>query len=162
MAPERSFVTHSAEATEELAEQLGAGLGPGAVIALDGDLGAGKTTFVRGLCRGLDVGPDEDVSSPTYTLMHEYRGRLSVYHFDAWMEGREEAFLEGGGAEWLHAGGVSVIEWAERVRDWLPEPRLEVRLSHLGPSERRLELALVGEDPALAALLAALPQEFSP
>ena len=162
MAAERSFATHSAEATELLAEHLGAGLQAGAVVALDGELGSGKTTFVRGLCRGLGVAPDEQVSSPTYTLMHEYRGRLPVYHFDAWMEGREEAFLAGGGAEWLHAGGVSVVEWAARVREWLPEPRLEVRLSHVGPSERRLELALVGEHPALAALVAALPQEISP
>ena len=125
---ELRLVSRSPEATEALGEALGARLAAGCVVALDGDLGAGKTTLVRGLARGLGVA--EGVASPTYTLMHAYDGRVPVYHFDAWMQGREEAFLEGGGAEWLEAGGVALVEWADRVADWLPAARLSVRIEH--------------------------------
>ncbi len=123
------LLSTSVEATLAWAESLGRLLGPGAVIALDGDLGAGKTTFARGLCAGLGV--TEPVHSPSYTLMHSYSGRLEVYHFDAWMEGREAAFLDGGGVEWLFGEGVSVIEWARRVEDYMPSERLEIEFLHL-------------------------------
>lgn len=150
MDGERRFRSPSAEATVELARQLGRRLGPGAVVALDGELGAGKTTFARGLAQGLDV--EEAVTSPTYTLMHEYEGRLPVHHYDAWMEGRERAFLDAGGAEGLHGDGVALVEWAERVAAWLPTPRLEVRLEHVGPDERRLTLRpLTGPQPSARA-----------
>ncbi|MFT5050620.1 MAG: tRNA threonylcarbamoyladenosine biosynthesis protein TsaE [Chlamydiales bacterium] len=135
---ERRLRSCSAEATERLGAAIGQAASAGMVIALSGDLGAGKTCFVRGLARGLEV--VDPVSSPTYTLMHAYEGRLPLYHFDAWMEGREKALFLDGGDDWLHAGGVAVIEWAERVADWLPEPRLEIELTHLGQSERGLRL----------------------
>lgn len=155
----RAFLSTAPEATEALASALGAALGPGCVLALAGDLGAGKTTFVRGLARGLGV--RERVHSPTFTLMHVYEGRLPVYHFDAWMEGRERAFLAEGGAEELGGDGVAVVEWAARVSEWLPQPHLEVRLGHRGLEERSVELALVGDasappGPVLRAALAGL------
>jgi len=117
-------------------------------------LGAGKTTFMRGLAVGLGV--EEPVSSPTYTLMHQYEGRLTLYHFDAWMEGRERAFLEGGGAEELTGEGVSAVEWAEKVAEYLPHPRLAVRLTHRSPQERGLELRVVGDSNLLEGLLRGL------
>lgn len=138
---ERVFDCTSPEATSDLARALGRAVSPGVVIALDGELGSGKTHFVRGLARGLEV--TDPVSSPTYTLQHAYRGRLDLYHFDAWMQGREQAFLLDGGAEWFDAGGVCVIEWAERVRELLPTPRIAVLLEHRGPSTRRLRLSVV-------------------
>ena len=88
----RTFRSRSAEETAALGEALGRRLGQGAVIALDGELGAGKTVFVQGLARGLGV--EEPVTSPSFTLMHEHAGRLTLHHFDAWMTGREVAFLE--------------------------------------------------------------------
>lgn len=115
---------------ERLGVLIGECVGSGAVLALDGELGTGKTTLVRGLARGLGV--SEPVSSPTYTLMHSYPGRLELFHFDAWMQGREAAFLDGGGAEWFHSGGVAVVEWASRVSEYLPVDRLEIELSHRG------------------------------
>jgi tRNA threonylcarbamoyladenosine biosynthesis protein TsaE len=145
--------TDSPEETEAVGEALGAALGPGAVVALDGELGAGKTCLVRGIARGLGV--TEPVSSPSFTLMHEYPGRVTVHHFDAWMTGREAAFLEGGGAEALGGEGVALVEWAERVADYLPAGRLEVRLFHRGPTERRLVLRVLGAPPR-ADLVAAL------
>jgi tRNA threonylcarbamoyladenosine biosynthesis protein TsaE len=131
----------------------------GSVVALDGELGSGKTRFVRGLARGLGIA--EPVSSPTYTLMHSYEGegaRLPLYHFDAWMAGREAAFLEGGGVEWMLGEGISAVEWAERVADLLPVPRLSVCLAlrDSGGEGRVLRLAVVGVSAALSAALAAL------
>ena len=151
----RTFLSTDPDATFALAAALGRAVAPGTLITLDGELGSGKTLFVRGLGAGLDV--DDDVASPTYTLLHEYRGRLTLYHFDAWLEGRERAFLLDGGAEWMDASGVAVIEWAERVVDLLPTPRIAVRFEHRGPDERRLALEVVGEGPALEAVVAGLP-----
>jgi tRNA threonylcarbamoyladenosine biosynthesis protein TsaE len=156
MARERDFVTAGAGATCALAEDLGRRLPRGAVIALDGDLGAGKTTFVRGLALGL--GLDEQVTSPTFTLMHRYgdgAGRV-LDHFDAWMEGRERAFLAYGGGEALVGADVAAIEWAGRVVDWLPPERLEVHLGHLGPEERSVGFRVRGEGPVALALEEAL------
>jgi len=140
-AHRRRFLSRSVEATERVGEAIGRRLGAGAVVALTGDLGAGKTAFVRGLARGLDV--VDPVTSPTFTLMHEADGRVPLYHFDAWMSGRETHFLEGGGAEYLGGAGVAAVEWAERVEPWLPGPRLEVRLRHRGPDEREIEVAVL-------------------
>ena len=147
----RVFLSHSPEASEALGEALGLAIEAdpelaraGVVLALEGELGAGKTAIARGLARGL--GSLDRVHSPSFTLMHTYQGRLPIYHFDAWMEGRERAFLEGGGAEWLEAGGVAVIEWASRVEAWLPRPRLQLVLEHLGNhalQSRRLTLRAI-------------------
>lgn len=139
----RRFESHGEAATEALAANLGAALRPGALVALDGDLGTGKTVFARGLCRGLGVAPEE-VASPTFALMHTYAGRVPVHHLDAWMQGRGEAFLTDGGAEWLYGGGVALVEWADNLAAWLPLPRISVRLAHGGPTLRRIEAAVLG------------------
>jgi len=156
---ERRFVSHAPEATEALGRWLGERVLAGTVLALDGELGSGKTTFVRAFARGLGIeGP---VTSPTYALLQTYSGRLELAHFDAWMERRERSFLAEGGWEWLGAEGVAVVEWATRVADWLPEERLVIEFAHRGAEERTLRLALHGTGPradALAGLLAAIPE----
>lgn len=163
MARERAFVTVSAEATVALAAGLGARLPRGSVLALHGDLGAGKTTFVRGLAEGL--GLDEPVTSPTFTLMHRYgedgRGRR-LDHFDAWMEGRERAFLADGGGEALVGADVAAIEWAGRVAEWLPPERLDVALGHSGPEERTVRFTVQGDGPLAEALEHALAGVATP
>ncbi len=140
--------THSPEETEALAAALGAVLGRGAVLALAGEMGAGKTCFVRGLAAGLGV-PADEVASPTYTLMHAHEGRLPLYHFDAWMSAREGAFLAGGGAEVLEPGaegeGVAALEWAGDVGEFLPLPRLAIRMEHAGEECRKLVFELLGD-----------------
>jgi tRNA threonylcarbamoyladenosine biosynthesis protein TsaE len=144
MAPEpvtRTFLSHTPEATAALGEALGRAAPAGLVLALSGDLGSGKTTLVAGLARGLGV--VERASSPTFTLMQEHRGRLPFFHFDAWMAGREALFLEGGGAEYLTGEGVAAVEWAERVLEHLPVPRLDLTLAHRSPEVRWLRLELV-------------------
>jgi tRNA threonylcarbamoyladenosine biosynthesis protein TsaE len=154
----RRFESRSEEATRALGAALGALVEAGDVLALDGDLGAGKTAFVRGLAHGLGIaGP---VQSPTYTLVQSYAdGRLALQHLDAYMDGRERAFLVDGGAEWLSDAGVVAVEWAERVAALLPPVRLAVRLAHRSPEVRAIELAVLGEGPRaehLARVLAAL------
>jgi tRNA threonylcarbamoyladenosine biosynthesis protein TsaE len=159
---ERRWISPSPEATERFGRALGERLSAGDVVALDGELGSGKTTLVRGIARGLGV--RDAVSSPSYALMHTYAGRLDVYHFDAWMERREQAFLEGGGAEWLGSDGVALVEWAGRVAEWLPSARVEIEIAHRPPDQageesqiRCLRIRGVGE--AAAALVAGLPFE---
>lgn len=138
----RTFLSRSPDATRALGAALGRALFAGTVVALDGDLGSGKTCFVQGLAAGLDV--QDPVTSPTYALLQSYPGRLELHHFDAYMEGRERALLQDGGLEWMHAGGVAVIEWAARVEDVLPRPRVGIQFEHVGPAERRIAIAVVG------------------
>ena len=142
----RKFRSLSAEATEELGRRLGEQLWAGAVLTLDGDLGAGKTTFVRGLAEGLGI--EDGVASPTYTLMQQHDGgRLPLFHFDAWMEGREKALLADGADEFFGHEGVSVVEWAGRIEAWLPSPRLAIQLRHDTPETRWISLRREGGEP---------------
>ena len=132
------YETKSAEETQEVAADLARTLRGGECIALDGDLGAGKTQFARGLVRGLG-GRERAVSSPTFVLLNIYEGgRLTVYHLDAYrMAGAED--LEGiGFGELLEQGGVVVVEWASRVKDLLPEKAIRVAIEHLGKNRRRV------------------------
>ena len=140
---ERCFVSLSEEATLGLGEELGRRLPAESVVTLDGDLGTGKTTLVRGL--GVGLGIEDRVSSPTYTLMQAHEGgRLPLFHFDAWMEGREKALLADGADEFLGSRGIAVVEWGSRVVDWLPEPRLEITLGHRTLEERTVRMRVVG------------------
>lgn len=146
--PVWTWISRSPEATEELGRVLGRVVPGGTLIALDGELGAGKTTFVRGLARGLDV--EDGVTSPSYALLQTYSGRLELHHFDAWMERRERAFLLDGGLEWMRSGGVAAVEWAERVHDALPWPRLHMTFEHQSfttedESERRIRAWVAGQ-----------------
>lgn len=140
----RRFRSDSPESTEALGEAIGRGLWAGDVLALQGEMGSGKTCLARGLARGLGI--DEPVTSPTFTLMQEYvGGRLPLYHFDAWMSGRESNFLQGGGADYLGGDGVALIEWSERIETWLSTPHLVLELRHLDPLTRGLRLWVQGE-----------------
>lgn len=152
----RVFRSRGPEATEALGESLGRALSSRTLIALDGDLGAGKTCFVRGLARGLGV--TDVVSSPTYALLQSYPGRVELHHLDAWMEGRERAFLLDGGLEWVASSGVTVIEWATRVADVLPEPRLAITLEVVDPETRLVTLEVVGPEPRGGPLRRALAE----
>ena len=110
----RRYVSNSEGETEDLGRRLGLRLGPGAVVAYTGDLGAGKTAFTRGLARGLGV-PDR-VTSPTFTIVNEYEGgRLPLFHFDLYrMESPEELF-DIGWEDYLARGGVCAVEWSEHA-----------------------------------------------
>jgi tRNA threonylcarbamoyladenosine biosynthesis protein TsaE len=130
-------VTASEDQTSAVGERLAALVRAGDVVLLYGDLGAGKTAFVRGLAHGLGATAD-DVSSPTFTLVQEYRGRLTLHHVDLYrLEPREVGDL---GLDELTSGdGVVAIEWAERWPD-APAPAWEVRLTHEGDEQRRIRI----------------------
>lgn len=137
-------VTRSSEETKRLGKSIGRHLGPGDIVALDGELGAGKTTFVKGLASALGIN-EADVSSPTFVLINEYHGRQTVYHMDWYrldaVEGadREEAL------ERFDAGGVSVVEWAARGRPVFSGDVLHVEIEHKGASDRRVKLWAEGK-----------------
>jgi tRNA threonylcarbamoyladenosine biosynthesis protein TsaE len=134
----KTFTTQSEDETASAARELGAMLSAGDVVLLFGDLGAGKTAFVRGLAEGLGIGGDE-VSSPTFTLVQEYRrGRLRLIHVDLFRlnDPRE---IEDLGLDEIAAGGVLAIEWAEKLPR-APEAAVEVRITHTEANTRRLTI----------------------
>ena len=142
MAAEVSGLLRSADETYAVAAALGAQLNEPLVIALVGEMGSGKTTFVRGLASGLGVA--DAVNSPTYALMQRYEGRMRLDHYDAWMEGREREVMADGAHELLGLEGVSVIEWANQVAEFLPEGHLEVKLLLMSQTDRRITAKWVG------------------
>lgn len=132
--------TKSPEETEALGERLGSTLLAGDVITLHADLGGGKTTLVRGICRGLAI-DESAVSSPTFVIQQIYEGRLPVYHFDAYRLNSSRELLEIGAEDFFWGQGVSLIEWPELALPLLPPDRLEISLE-LGdsPDERHITL----------------------
>ena len=144
------FLSGSADETQTLGERLGRVLQSGDAIALYGELGAGKTTLVQGIARGVGD-PSEMVKSPTFVLQREYPGPIPLVHVDAYrLEGVEQA-------AWLDTDlmfsrhKITVVEWAERFGDLMPEDHLEVRLTHVSANRRRLVLTATG--PRSRALL---------
>lgn len=132
--------TESVAETEAVAARLAAELTGGACIALDGELGAGKTQFVRGLVRALG-GPAGAVCSPTFVLLNVYPGgRLTVYHLDAYRAAGAEDLEAIGFSELLEQDGVVVVEWARRIESLLPKNCLRVSIEAIGPTARRLEI----------------------
>jgi tRNA threonylcarbamoyladenosine biosynthesis protein TsaE len=134
----QTFVTRTEEETSAAGERLAPRLRPGDVLLLHGDLGAGKTAFVRGLARGLGADPDE-VSSPTFTLVQEYRGRLTLYHVDLYRLQPEEA-ADLGLDELTEGNTVVAVEWAERWAE-APAGAWVVRFAIEGVEGRRISIA---------------------
>ncbi len=132
--------TTSVAGTEAVAAELARSLTAGDVVALDGDLGAGKTQFTRGLLRGLGGDP-RLVCSPTYVLLNVYPGgRLTVFHLDAYRTAGGDDLAGVGFDELLEQGGVTVVEWPSRLGELLPARRYTVRLTAIGEGRRRIEI----------------------
>ena len=145
--PETTLRTHSPEETERLGEQLGLVARDGDVIGLVGELGAGKTTLVKGLARAMGI--KARITSPTFTVVQEYSGRIRLYHVDCYRLAGPEDLEPLGADDWLGSDGVTVLEWAGQVRQALPADYLEIALSTeddsrvlqvraLGPESSRL------------------------
>ena len=113
------ITTHSPEETEAAGERFAKGLKPGDVAALFGGLGMGKTAFVRGMARGLSI--EDDVSSPTYALVHEYRGALPMVHFDMYRVSGWEDLASTGFYDYLESDCVCAVEWSENIEEALPD-----------------------------------------
>ena len=121
------YITHSPAETEELGCRLGRTLGPGAVVAYFVGLGIGKTAFTRGLARGL--GCTGRVTSPTFTIVNEYEGRIPLFHFDMYRLPDSDALFDIGWDDYLDRGGVCAVEWSEQVDEALPEDTIYVTIS---------------------------------
>lgn len=137
----KTHETDSVDATLQLAEKLGKQLEPGAVVALTGPIGSGKTHFIKGLSRGLGVKNSDEVKSPTFVLMHLYQGRLPIYHFDLYRLEKEKELETIGFDEFVsNSEAVSVIEWADRTPRRIPCGSIYVHLEILDSSRRKISI----------------------
>lgn len=116
------------EKTKEIGYKLGKLVEPGSVICLIGDLGAGKTTMTQSLAKALEV--DDYITSPTFTIVNEYEGRLPLYHFDVYRIGCSEEMYDIGYDEYINSDGVCIIEWANLIEDILPDEYMYVELKY--------------------------------
>ncbi len=143
--------------TTAFGRRLGGLLFPGAVVALVGPLGAGKTHLVRAVAEGLGIADSRLVSSPTFVLIQEYPARLPVYHFDAYRLRTPAEFFDLGAHEYFEGEGVCLVEWADRVEDCLPADHLRVTLDPTGETSRRLTVE--GRGDRYAALVRELARK---
>ena len=132
------FISQSQEETIALGQQLGSTLRPGSIVCLFGDLGAGKTTFIKGLVNALTGVEPHEVCSPTFAYLNIYEGATCVYHFDLYRLPDEAAFLSLGFEEYLFSSGVCCIEWSERIAKILPAHTLLITLTYGEEGERKI------------------------
>jgi len=111
---------------------------PGSVIALNGVLGSGKTNLAKGIACGLGI--DENITSPTYTIINEYQASCAFYHIDVYRLNNDKDFEDIGGNEIINGGGISVIEWSEKIQKSLPENKITISMEITGPSSRLLRI----------------------
>lgn len=139
----REIISDSYEATARAAAEFSKSLKGGEVIAMYGGLGAGKTAFVQGLARGLGI--NRHITSPTFTIVNEYEGRLPLYHFDVYRIADPDEMYEIGYEEYIESGGVCVIEWAELIEELLPEDCIRIKIlraDDIGENCRRISIEL--------------------
>lgn len=142
--PNLNFVAENENDTARLGAALAALLPGGAVVALSGTLGAGKTRLVQAIAGVLGV-DRRQVVSPTYVLIQEYQGQKAIYHFDAYRLRDDDEFLALGPDDYFESDGLVLIEWAERVADCLPRERLAIHIEVTGPTQRRFDITALGE-----------------
>lgn len=135
------MVTHSAEETIALGRSLALILAPPKVVLLRGDLGAGKTTLVKGIARAFDAAQEDDVTSPTFTLIHEYRGpRVNVYHVDLYRIDTPRQLETLGLDDLIAENSVLLLEWGEKFQRFVDERDVEIQIERLGEEERRIRI----------------------
>lgn len=139
----RTLTSASAVETFRLGEALGRVLGPGDFVGLDGQLGAGKTSFSRGVAQGAGV-PLDDVSSPTYSIVQTYAGRVTLHHADLYRLSTEGDLFGVGYFELLEGDGAMLVEWVSQVPQARPDDALSIRLEVAGPEQRVLHLSATG------------------
>jgi len=133
-----TYITKSEQETEQLGMRFAEKLPGGAVVAMYGDLGAGKTAFVRGMARGL--GLDCRVSSPTFTIVNEYLGKRELIHFDMYRLSSADELFDIGWEDYLNRGAVCAVEWSENVQDAFFGDEIRVRIEKLGDLQRKITI----------------------
>lgn len=136
-----TFQSQSGEETEKLGERLAVFIKAGDVITLEGDLGAGKTTFTKGLAKGLGI--SRMVNSPTFTIIKEYEGNIPLYHMDVYR--LEDSNGDLGFDEYFYGDGVTVVEWAHFIQELLPDEYLKITIKYVTENEREFTFAPIGE-----------------
>ena len=138
----QEFTTHSEEETIALGRRLAASLAPPKLVVLRGELGAGKTTLIKGIAEGFRAASEEDVTSPTFTLVHEYRGpEAVVYHIDLYRVDTARELETLGIDDLISENSVLLIEWGEKFARFLRERDVEIALERLGENERRIRVS---------------------
>ena len=135
--PKVTIISHSEKETKQCAQKLALELKPKDIVLLQGDLGAGKTTFVKGLAKALRVSLSK-VNSPTFVIMNYYKGKLPIYHFDLYRLGNPKEVDTLDFDEYFYGEGISLIEWPERLGDYKPKDYYLVELTHKGETERQI------------------------
>lgn len=130
--------TYSTEETIALGERLGKCLEKGDVVTLNGDLGAGKTHFTKGIAKGLNV--DDYITSPTFTIVNEHKGRVPLYHFDVYRIDDIYEMYEIGFEEYLYGEGVCIVEWSDKVKDMLPKDTIDIIISVIDDNTREFKI----------------------
>jgi len=133
-------ISNSVEETIGMGEALARSLKAGDVVALVGNLGAGKTILTKGIAKGLGVKNVRYVNSPTFVIIKEYKGRIPLYHFDIYRLNKSSMLDSESYEEYFYGDGVTVIEWADKVRSILPKKYIEVKLSVVGEGKRKIEI----------------------
>lgn len=131
------------EKTKEFGENLGSLLRPSDVVCLNGDLGAGKTTLTKSIGKGMGI--EDYITSPTFTIINEYYSKLNLYHFDTYRLENIDDIEYLGFDEYFYGDGVCIIEWADKIRNFLPEEYLELNISKLDENKRKIEIIAVGD-----------------
>ena len=137
--------TKSTSETIRIGKNIGRTLRPGDVVALVGELGTGKTQFIKGLAKGLGVGKPTYISSPSFTLINEYSGRVPFYHIDLFRLKSEKEAEELGLEEYFQGEGISAVEWADKIPSWLPKENLWIHIHYTGENTRSLEIVGIGD-----------------
>jgi tRNA threonylcarbamoyladenosine biosynthesis protein TsaE len=135
------IISHSEKETQALAKRLGLELRPNDCVALVGNFGSGKTVFTKGLACGAGFKKKDYVCSPSFVILKIYRGRLPFYHFDLYRLNSFAELENVGLDEFMEAGGVAAIEWAEKIKRFLPARSLKIEFSVLGPKKRSIEIS---------------------
>ena len=138
MEKRRTIITHSTDETFALSRELGREANPGDVFALHGDLGTGKTIMAKGIAIGMGI--VEDITSPTFTLLEEYSADIPLYHFDLYRIEDDSEFDQLFFEEYWENSGISVIEWAERAGNRLPDHTIHVYIKYLDPDRREITI----------------------
>lgn len=133
------IISNSEKDTFRTADDLSRGLKPGDVLALTGELGSGKSVFARGLLHGFGI-KDKYIASPTFTLINIYKGKLPVYHFDVYRLNSPDELINLGYEEFFFGDGVTIIEWADKVKDFLPEKYIKIELKVLSEKGRLITI----------------------
>lgn len=136
----KMVITKKPEETMTVGESIAKTLKPGGFIGLSGELGAGKTVFAKGVAKGLGVKGYRYVNSPSFVIIKEYKGKFPLYHFDVYRLESTDDLDTVGYEEYFYGKGVTVVEWADKIKGILPDNRIDVKISHAGKNKRKIRI----------------------